>query len=107
MEAGPGPSGAPFLEIMRHRRSRRFGLGMQMLSGPLAYESPHPHIPLTEAEEALLAFAACGITGYALADLLYERRQGGTIMSGLLGRTIPSGDAHPGARLPCPLCPGH
>jgi hypothetical protein len=48
---------------------------------------------LTEAEDALLAFAACGITGYALADLVYARGQGGTIMSGLLGRTILSGDA--------------
>jgi hypothetical protein len=50
-------------------------------------------VPLTEEEEALLAFAACGVTGYALADLVYERGQGGTIMSGLLGRTVPSGDA--------------
>jgi hypothetical protein len=98
MEVGIEASGLrgnvrALLEIMRHRRSRRFGLGMHMLTGPLAYESPHPGIPLTEVEEALLTFAACGITGYALADLLYERGQGGTIMSGLLGRTIPSGDA--------------
>jgi hypothetical protein len=98
MEVGTGGSASPgnvraLLEILRHRRSRRFGLGMQMVSGPLAYESPHAGMPLTEAEEALLAFAACGITGYALADLLYERGQGGTIMSGLLGRTVPSGDA--------------
>jgi hypothetical protein len=55
----------PFLAILRHKRSRRFGLGMQMTSGPLAHESPHPGIPLTEEEDALLAFTACGITGYA------------------------------------------
>jgi hypothetical protein len=48
---------------------------------------------LDEEEEALLAFAACGVTGYALADLAYERGQGGTMMAGFLGRTIPSGDA--------------
>jgi len=82
-----------FLDILRGRRSRRFGLGMRMATGPLAYQSRHPGIPLTEQEEALLVFAACGITGYALADLIYERGQGGTIMSGLIGRTIPSGDA--------------
>ena len=81
------------LEILRGRRSRRFGLGMKMASGPLAYQSRHAGVPLTEEEEALLAFAACGITGYALADLIHERGQGGTIMAGLVGRTIPSGDA--------------
>lgn len=64
-----------------------------MASGPMAYESPHPGLPLTEEEEALLAFAACGITGHALADLVYDRGEGGTIMAGLVGRTVPSGDA--------------
>jgi hypothetical protein len=82
-----------FLEILHGRRSRRFGLGMTMASGPLAYQSRHPGVPLTEEEEALLTFAASGITGYALADLIFERGQGGTILSGLVGRTIPSGDA--------------
>jgi hypothetical protein len=48
-------------------------------------------VPLTEAEEAALAFAACGITGCALADLCYERGQG-NIMAGLVGRTVASGD---------------
>jgi hypothetical protein len=81
------------LEILRGRRSRRFGLGMQMPSGPFAHRSAHAAVPLSEEEEATLAFAACGVTGYALADLMYERGQGGTIMSRLLARAIPSGDA--------------
>src|SRR5215210_6032023 len=81
------------LQILRGRRTRRFGLGMHMASGPMAYRSPHAPVRLTEDEEAILAFAACGVTGYALADLMYERGQGGTIMSRLLARTIPSGDA--------------
>ena len=81
------------LQILRERRSRRFGMGMRMASGPLAYKSAHAPVRLTEEEEAILAFAACGVTGYALADLMYERGQGGTIMSHLLARTIPSGDA--------------
>ena len=98
MEANSGEADSPgrvhaLLDILRGRRSRRFGLGMKMVNGPLAYESRHPGVPLTEEEEALLAFAACGVTGYALADLVYERGHGGTIMAGLLGRTIPSGDA--------------
>jgi hypothetical protein len=66
---------------------------MAMPEGPLAYRSRHPGLPLTEGEEALLAFAACGITGAALADLTYAPGQGATIMAGLLGRTIGSGAA--------------
>lgn len=81
-----------FLDVLRGRRSRRFGLGMRMESGPLAYASRQAGLPLTEEEEALLVFAACGITGRALADLVYEKGEGGTIMAGLTGRTIPSGD---------------
>ncbi|MDZ7694757.1 MAG: hypothetical protein U5K69_27170 [Balneolaceae bacterium] len=67
------------LAVLRGRRSRRFGLGMEMKSGPMAYQSNHEGLPLTEKEEALLAFAACGITGRALGDLVYENGEGGTI----------------------------
>jgi hypothetical protein len=66
---------------------------MKMDGGPLDYQSRHAPAPLVEEEEALLAFAACGITGYALADLSLGQGQGGTIMGGLVGRTIASGDA--------------
>lgn len=81
------------LNILRGRRSRRFGLGMSMESGPMSYKSRSAGVPLTEEEEALLAFAACGITGKALGDLVFDKGEGGTILAGLLGRTIPSGDA--------------
>jgi hypothetical protein len=81
------------LETLRGRRSRRFGLGMEMPSGPLAYRSTHAAVRLSEEEEAILAFAACGVTGYALADLEYSQGGGGTIMSHFLARTIASGDA--------------
>jgi len=37
-------------------------------------------------------FAACGITGHALADLCYAKDGGGGIMAGLVARTIASGD---------------
>ena len=40
-----------------------------------------------------MVFAACGITGYALADLEYGPNGGGNIMVSTVGRTIPSGDA--------------
>lgn len=65
---------------------------MRIPSGPLAYESRHQPVPLTEDEESALVFAACGITGHALADLAYSKEDGGNIMAGLLGRTIASGD---------------
>ncbi|MCB0214286.1 MAG: hypothetical protein KDJ52_33415 [Anaerolineae bacterium] len=80
------------LNTLRSRRTRRFGLGMKMASGPMAFESQQPGVPLTEEEEALLVYAACGLTGYALADLVFDKGQGGTIMSGLVGRTVASGD---------------
>ncbi len=82
----------PLLTALRERRSRRFGLGMKMPGGPLAFESRHVPMPLTEEEEAALVFAACGITGHALADLCYAPGGGGGIMAGLVARTVASGD---------------
>lgn len=82
----------PLLTALRERRSRRFGCGMKMPAGPLAFESRHAPVPLTEAEESALVFAACGITGHALADLVHAKGGGGNIMAGLFARTIASGD---------------
>lgn len=82
----------PMLNALRERRSRRFGLGMKIPAGPLAYASRHQPVPLTEVEESALVFAACGITGHALADLTYAKGEGGNIMAGLVARTISSGD---------------
>lgn len=87
------PLKATLFEVLLNRRSRRVGLGMSIPSGPLQYKSPHAPVPLTEDEEAALAFAACGITGYALADLSYGAREGGSMLVGRLGRTIASPDA--------------
>jgi hypothetical protein len=82
----------PLLAALRDRRSRRFGLGMRIPSGPLAFQSRYKTTPLSEDEEAALVFAACGITGHALADLCYAPGEGGNIMAGLVARTIASGD---------------
>src|SRR5580765_3036489 len=82
----------PLLTALRERRSRRFALGMKIPDGPLAFESKRPPTPLTEAEEAALVFAACGVTGHALADLCYAPGGGGGIMAGLVARTVASGD---------------
>jgi len=86
-------AGYPLLDALLKRRSRRFGLGMRMPSGPLAYASSHGSFPLSEEEEALLMFAACGITGFALLDLSFAEGHGGAIVARALGRTIASGDA--------------
>src|SRR5262245_61593476 len=82
----------PLLTALRERRSRRFGLGMKMPGGPLEYQSRHQPVRLSEEEEAALVYAACGVTGHALADLCYARGEGGNIMAGLIARTVASGD---------------
>jgi hypothetical protein len=86
------------LESLLARRSRRFGKGMCLNGGPLTYASAHEPDPLSLAEEAVLAFAACGITGYTLAELPYQTGEvaeagGGNIIVHLVGRTVFSADA--------------
>lgn len=88
----------PLLEALIQRRSRRFGRGFHLKGGPLAYDSQQVSQPLTLAEEAALAFAACGVTGHALAELPYRpgdqpESGSGNIMTHFVGRTVPSGDA--------------
>ncbi|HLJ24227.1 MAG TPA: hypothetical protein VKT71_08985 [Candidatus Acidoferrales bacterium] len=103
-ESGPTTSVAervrsyPLLDALTYRRSRRFAAGMKLNGGPLAYESARPPQPLTTEEEAALAFAACGVTGYALGELPYETGSvpdagGGNIMKQFVARTAPSADA--------------
>lgn len=84
-------------DALLNRRSRRFAKGMSMDQGPLNHTSIHSPERLTIDEEAALAFAACGTTGYAYADLPYQSDPdrevgGGNIMTNFIGRTIASGD---------------
>jgi hypothetical protein len=86
------------LDALLARRSRRFGKGMRLNGGPLAYESVHEPEPLSLDEEAALAFAACGITGYTMAELPYDTGDvaeagGGNIIMNFVGRTVFSADA--------------
>src|SRR5579864_8740983 len=87
------PFSATLFEVLLSRRSRRVGLGMSIPAGPFRFTSQHAPVPLTEDEEAALAFAACGVTGYALADLSYGAGEGGSMLAGRLGRTVASPDA--------------
>jgi len=61
----------PLLDAILYRRSRRFSQGMNLAAAPLAYRSASEPLSLGEEEEAALAFAACGVTGHALAELPY------------------------------------
>jgi hypothetical protein len=59
----------PLADALLGRRSRRFGLGMSLPSGPLAYRSDAEPVPLSELEEAVLVWLGTGVTGLALGDL--------------------------------------
>jgi len=88
----------PLLDALIHRRSRRFATGMRLNGGPLAYESAEAAQPLSLEEEAALAFAACGVTGFALAELPYQTGNlpeagEGKIMVNFIARTAASGHA--------------
>lgn len=55
----------PLMKAVFGRRSRRFGLGMELPSGPLAYKSEADPIPLSELEQAVLVAAATGVSGWS------------------------------------------
>ena len=57
------------LDSIFTRRSRRFGLGMEITEGNLKHKSRFKPIPLTELEEAVLIWAGTGMTGLSLGDL--------------------------------------
>lgn len=81
------------LDALLERRSRGFSEGMEIKAGPTAYKSERDPRPLTETEQAVLVFAACGITGPALADWSYADDAGGNMMARFVGRTVSSPDA--------------
>lgn len=54
----------PLMHALFGRRARRFGLGMEIPSGPLAYRSRHEPHPLSELEQAVLVAAATGVSGW-------------------------------------------
>lgn len=62
-------AGFSLLDSIFSRRSRRFGLGMEIPEGNLAYSSGHDPVGLSELEEAFLVWAGTGTTGLSLGDL--------------------------------------
>lgn len=87
----------PLYDAILTRRSRRFGLGMTMESGALGFTSPRPPVPLSEVEEALLIWAATGLTGSQLGDL--EPGIGLGLLVQSTGRTWPSSCNNQGTEL--------
>lgn len=53
----------PLLQAIFGRRARRFGLGMEIPSGPLAFKSSKAPSPLSEPEPLMLVAAATGVSG--------------------------------------------
>jgi hypothetical protein len=68
------------------RRSRRFGLGMEIREGNLKHRSRFAPVPLSELEEAMLVWAGTGVTGLSLGDL---PRSGISWLFQWTGRTWP------------------
>jgi hypothetical protein len=54
----------PLLQALFGRRARRFGLGMEIPSGPLAFTSRKDPVPLTALEQMILVAAATGVSGW-------------------------------------------
>lgn len=55
----------PLTHALFGRRARRFGLGMEIPSGPLAFKSTKPPSPLADEETQLLVAAGVGVSGWS------------------------------------------
>lgn len=75
----------PLFEAIMGRRSRRFGMGMEMATGPFRFKSAKPPVPLTDLETATLVAAAMATTGPILAETEYP---GGMVKT--IGKPYPS-----------------
>jgi hypothetical protein len=56
--------GFPLMHALFGRRARRFGMGMEIPSGPLAFRSEREPMPLSEEERLILVAAATGVSGW-------------------------------------------
>jgi hypothetical protein len=82
----------PLMEALAGRRARRFGLGMEIPSGPLAFRSEKDPIPLTELEQMILVAAATGVSGWSFGVPFGPRTPGSHAEFTLrfTGRTAPT-----------------
>jgi hypothetical protein len=94
----PHPSGLeelqrfPLIHALFGRRARRFGLGMEIPSGPLAFKSRREPVPLSELEKALLVAAGTGVSGWNFGVPFgpAQPSEHGQFTQRFTGRTIPT-----------------
>ena len=87
----------PLFDAIFNRRSRRFGLGMELKDSTLEFKSKYEPVPLNDLEEALLVWSGTGLTGMCLADLPPET--GIDLLCQWTGRTWPSACNNHGTEL--------
>ena len=84
----------PLFDAIMGRRSRRFGLGMEMAKGPFRHRSDKEPVPLDDLETAILVAAATATTGPILAE---TELPGGMVKT--IGKPYPSAMGSHRARL--------
>lgn len=84
----------PLFDAIMGRRSRRFGLGMEMNSGPFQHTSEYEPVGLNDLETAMLVAAATATTGPILAE---THLPGGMVKT--IGKPYPSAMGSHRARL--------
>jgi hypothetical protein len=82
----------PLMQALFGRRARRFGLGMEIPSGPLAFTSRSAPYPLSELEQAILVAAATGVSGWNFGVPFSPSRpaEHATLTERFTGRTAPT-----------------
>src|ERR671914_1637610 len=82
----------PLLDALYGRRARRISLGSTIPDGPLAYESPHDPVPLTELERMVVLTSMAGTTGwhYSITRNAHYAGHMANYAAGAAGRTFPS-----------------
>ncbi|MEM7468133.1 MAG: hypothetical protein AAF387_14760 [Pseudomonadota bacterium] len=80
-----------FVNSLFGRRSRRFGWGMEIPRGPLAFKSARPPSSLDEFETAFLLATGCGISGWHHGIPFSESLEGlCSYSTRYAGRTFPT-----------------
>jgi hypothetical protein len=82
----------PLMQALFGRRARRFGLGMEIPSGPLAFRSKRRPVPLSELETAVLVAAGTGVSGWNFGVPFGPGQPGelGQFTQRYTGRTMPT-----------------
>ncbi len=82
----------PLLQAIFGRRARRFALGMEIPSGPLAFKSRSAPYPLSELEQAVLIAAGTGVSGWNFGVPFTPNRpaEHANLTERFTGRTAPT-----------------